>query len=396
MRVTGLYSCHQTNETAGLAARGQQEKMDSYETQTATQDLRESVAATAALVGRNTDTAASNTPQAFYDQIQDRRSTNRSDRRLQARRTADQLELLAAAKPKKDNWDKIGAVAPIISGVMIFLMGGYFTYAFNQQQLKLQEIQTIERFIPHLMGNEQSKKAAILAISSLTNAELAAKFANIFASTGTVSALQKMADSGSEKEKTVASKALSDAMETLAEHDNKLSGIEASYKHAIESSDGSDHESSADLAYNLCRLAEIYTIKGQYQLAEPLLTKALTIRETTYGAESPMVANTLKTMAEMYQGAGQIEQSQACLKRARSIETKLPATPAAPAAAPAKPGNVPPPAAQIPSIEKAEASSQLQPAEKEKEPRANAGSPEPKPHPASGAASAAEADHSSM
>jgi tetratricopeptide (TPR) repeat protein len=369
--------------------------MDSYETQTATQDLRESVAATAALVDRNTDTAASHKQQAFYDQIQDRRSTSRSDRRLNARRAADQLELLAVARPKKDNWDKIGAIAPIVSGVLIFLMGGYFTYAFNQQQLKLQEIQTIERFIPHLMGNEQSKKAAILAISSLTNAELAAKFANIFASTGTVSALQKMADSGSDKEKTVASKALSDALETLAEHDNKLSGIEANYKHAIASNDGNDHESNADLAYNLCRLAEIYTIKGQYQLAEPLLTKALTIRETTFGAESPMVATTLKAMAEMYQGAGQIEQSQTCLKRARSIEAKLSAPPAAPAVAPAKPGTVPPPAAQIISTEKAESLTQPQPAEKEKEARPNAGSVELKPHPANSGASTAESDHAS-
>lgn len=65
----------------------------------------------------------------------------------------------STVKPVKDNWDKIAAVAPIISGMLIFLMGGYFTYAFNQQQLRLQEIQTIEKFIPHLMGNEQSKKA---------------------------------------------------------------------------------------------------------------------------------------------------------------------------------------------------------------------------------------------
>jgi hypothetical protein len=67
----------------------------------------------------------------------------------------------SSSKPPKDIWDKIAALAPIISGMLIFVMGGYFTYSYNQQQLRVQEIQTIEKFIPHLMGNDQSKRAAI-------------------------------------------------------------------------------------------------------------------------------------------------------------------------------------------------------------------------------------------
>src|SRR4030095_2171038 len=81
-----------------------------------------------------------------------------------------------SAKVKKDGWDKIAAAAPIISGILISAMAGYFTFTYNQQQLRLQEIQTIEKFIPHLIGSEKSKKAAILAMSSLANTELAARF----------------------------------------------------------------------------------------------------------------------------------------------------------------------------------------------------------------------------
>ena len=137
------------------------------------------------------------------------------------------------ARVPKDNWDKLAAVAPIVSGALIFLMGGYFTYSYNQQQLRLQEIQTIERFIPHLMGNNQSKRAAILAISSLTNAELASKFAQIFASQGTVSALQSIAETGSDKEKTVATTALAQALENLAARESRLNEMESAFQKAL-------------------------------------------------------------------------------------------------------------------------------------------------------------------
>jgi len=144
-----------------------------------------------------------------------------------------------ASPVPKDNWDKLAAVAPIISGMLIFLMGGFFTYTFNQQQLRLQEIQTIEKFIPHLMGNEQSKKAAILAIKNLTNAELATKFASIFASSGTVSALQTMAESGTAHDKTVAESALNEALHSLAERESKLSTLEKLYEEALAKSKSS-------------------------------------------------------------------------------------------------------------------------------------------------------------
>lgn len=224
-------------------------------------------------------------------------------------------------RPPKDNWDKITAVAPIISGMLIFMMGGFFTYAYNQQQLRLQEIQTIEKFIPHLMGNEQSKKAAILAMSQLTNPELAGKFAGIFASTGTVSALQSMVENGNAHERGIATKALSDALESLAARETKLTAIQAEYQQAIQSK-ASAPDGDQDYMHNLSKLGEVYKLRGQSTLAEPLLKKSLAAREKLYGADNPQVADALRSLAELYQMNGNSAEATNYLKRAHAIEAK--------------------------------------------------------------------------
>jgi hypothetical protein len=224
----------------------------------------------------------------------------------------------------KDIWDKTAALAPILSGVMIFATGFYCTYNYNQQQLKIQEVQTIEKFIPHLMGSEQSKKAAIMALSSLTNTETAGKVAQIFASSGTVQALQSLSQNGSERDKAVATQALSKALENLAERENKLTSIEEDYKRAIEARDKkAPNDAHPDTPYNLNKLAQLYTIRGQYDLAEPLLKRALAIREKIYGGENQEVADSLKSLAELYQLSNKHELAEATLKRAHGIEEKL-------------------------------------------------------------------------
>lgn len=224
-------------------------------------------------------------------------------------------------RPQKDNWDKIAALAPILSAALIFLTGSYCTYTYNQQQIKIQQCQTIEKFIPHLMGNEQTKKAAILALSTLINTETAGKFASIFASTGTVSALQSLSQNGTEKDKLIATQALSSALQNLADRESKLSTIEQDYKHAIAEK---AHQSSdnPDTPYNLNKLAQLYIIRGQYALAEPLLKRSLEIRERVYGADHPEVVDALKSLAELYQLSGKSELAETTLKHAREIEEK--------------------------------------------------------------------------
>lgn len=127
------------------------------------------------------------------------------------------VELRSQRKTGKDFWDRLTAISPILSAVIIACIGAYFTYSYNLQALKMQEIQTVERFIPHLVGNERTKRAAILAISSMGNATLAAKMASMFASEGTASALQSIAQNGEEKDQAVIKEALYKTLDVLAE-----------------------------------------------------------------------------------------------------------------------------------------------------------------------------------
>ncbi|MBS2008670.1 MAG: hypothetical protein JST01_16600 [Cyanobacteria bacterium SZAS TMP-1] len=248
----------------------------------------------------------------------------------QQHESAEPIDLNAAAtKSQKDIWDKIGALAPIISGMLIFVMGGYFTYSYNQQQLRLQEIQTIEKFIPHLMGNDQSKRAAILAIQSLTNAELAGKFAQIFASKGTVSALQSMAENGSESEKSAASTALAKALENIAARESKLNEMETAFQQALnEKNSGSAspelNGSQIEEADRLEHLADMCRGRGQLPVAESLLKQAVNIRvrvQLPSGASA--VIATLKKLSEVEQAVGNKEEAEGTLKKIALIETKL-------------------------------------------------------------------------
>ncbi len=201
----------------------------------------------------------------------------------------------------------------------------FFTYVYNQQQLRIQEVQTIEKFLPRLAGDEQSKRAAILAISSLTNTELASRIAAIYASAGTASALQSIAQTGTEKEKDIASQALTVTLEKIASNQSKLDEIDQDLKAALLAKHDSANKISSfqDLPYNLNKLANYYILKGQYDLAEPLLTRTLAIRERAYGPENPQVVDVLKSLAELYKLKNNSTQADIYLLRAREIEEKL-------------------------------------------------------------------------
>jgi hypothetical protein len=119
----------------------------------------------------------------------------------------------------KDLWDKISTLSTFLSSVLIAGMGLYFTHVYNttqnereinvkNQQNRIAEVQTLEKFMPHLLGSEESKKVAILAISSLGNTELATRLANLYPSGGTVSAVATIASSGTDTERLVANKVL--------------------------------------------------------------------------------------------------------------------------------------------------------------------------------------------
>jgi tetratricopeptide (TPR) repeat protein len=230
---------------------------------------------------------------------------------------------------RKDIWDRLGAIAPILSGTIIALGGTYFTLAYNQQQLKLQEAQTIERFIPHLLGDEKSKRAAILAISSLTDAKMAAKVASIFASPGTVSALESIAENDTSGDRKALKGALAKALDNMAETyrmDKRYEDAIATYKKALDLQEQTSGKNSIQLVPNLNRIAELYAIHKDFDSAETLLKRASDIQKSGFGADSMQFAAQLRRLADLYKEQGLDAKSQSVMNQAVAIEQKLPAT----------------------------------------------------------------------
>lgn len=238
--------------------------------------------------------------------------------RVTANENSAPLTVSSASKTEKDIWDKTAAVAPIISGIFIFLAGGVFTFTYNQQQLKVQEIQTIEKFIPHLTGSEASKKAAILMINSLADAKLAGRIAAIFASQGTVSALQTITRNGSDNDRQIAQQALAKTIDNIKARESRLDNIENENRMALQNAESADGDSSI----NLVGMAAKYKNLGNYQLAEQLLKQALELVEKEDGPESAEAAIVWRKLAEITTARGNRAQSEAYLKHAQAIEAK--------------------------------------------------------------------------
>lgn len=234
----------------------------------------------------------------------------------------------SGAPVRKDVWDKIQCIAPIVSGLLIGGFAGFVGYSYNQQQIKLQEAETIERFIPHLAGNEKTKKAAILAMSSLTNASLAAKMAALFASEGTVSALQSIAQTGSTKDRSVATEAMATAFGAMAQRsvdDNNLGQAEDYLRKAISIKEKMDGAESPDLCSSLDRLSELYVVQGKPAAAEPLLRRSLALKEKNQGTDSADTKQSMRRLAEVLALRGNTAEADQLRKKARTADNASPA-----------------------------------------------------------------------
>lgn len=230
------------------------------------------------------------------------------------------------AAAKKDFWDRLAAISPVISASIIATGGAYFTLAYNQAQLHLQEVQTIEKFIPHLLGDEKSKRAAILAISSIADDKLAAKVAAIFASPGTVSALESIAASQPQQEAKATRKTLAKALDNMAETyrlDNQYEEAIVAYRKALQLEEQSLGANSPELVPSLDRLSELCILHKDYSAAEDLLKRALDIEKGASGSSSMQFAAQLRRLASLYREQGQESKAQSVLNQAVAIEQKV-------------------------------------------------------------------------
>jgi hypothetical protein len=239
-------------------------------------------------------------------------------------------------KPKKDIWDVISATTPLISGILISGIGLYFAYNNNEAQLKLQETQTIERFFPHLNGTEQEKKAAILAISSLTNTETAAKYAELFPSEGTASALKTIASSGSARahDKDVANKALVSTFHRMADdyqaNQNTTQAAQA-YQQSIDAQSQLVGADSPELISDLLQLVDAYKADKKYNLAESTLRHILKIQKNSSGTKSPEFIDTLNKLAALFKLEGKTDSADHISEYANLLAQQKPEDTAPPA-----------------------------------------------------------------
>ena len=130
-------------------------------------------------------------------------------------------------KPPKDNWDKLTAVSGLLSGVLVALMAFYATNVYNRRQKKTEEnrkdqelliaqIQTVEKFFPHLSSSDEKiKGGALISIAALGNEDLAVRLAKLFSGSGATGALTTIASAASGPSVAQAESALLDALAYL-------------------------------------------------------------------------------------------------------------------------------------------------------------------------------------
>lgn len=92
--------------------------------------------------------------------------------------SAQQVELLTKlldAQKRESPWLKtISAIGPILSALLIAMVGWYFTSIYNQQQVRLSQIEAIEKLSPKLTdGTDEQRLTALAAVLSLDSENLA-------------------------------------------------------------------------------------------------------------------------------------------------------------------------------------------------------------------------------
>ena len=79
-------------------------------------------------------------------------------------------------------------------------------------------------------------------------------------------------------------------------------------------------EQDRRLTDSLNNLASLYYAQGKYAQAEPLLQRALAIREKALGPEHPDVARSVNNLAELYSAQGKYTQAEPYFQRALAID----------------------------------------------------------------------------
>ena len=90
-------------------------------------------------------------------------------------------------------------------------------------------------------------------------------------------------------------------------------------KRALAIKEGAFGQDDYRVAESLNFLAKLYKIQGRYDEAEPLLKRALAIKEREFGTEHPRVAKSLDTLSQLYWAQGRYNEAEPLVRRALAI-----------------------------------------------------------------------------
>jgi ankyrin repeat protein len=122
---------------------------------------------------------------------------------------ANPIPLIMALKPQKgDKKDFLQALFQL-SGVFLTLLGVVFAHIYNKRTKKLNELETIEKMLPHMGEDKQQRQAAsLVAIAHLATPELAARFVTVYPGLGSTLACLELLRSNTLKDKRILAQAL--------------------------------------------------------------------------------------------------------------------------------------------------------------------------------------------
>ena len=124
--------------------------------------------------------------------------TEQTPHRPQAEKPSRQPSL-RRPKPRRDFWDKVGAVAPLVQALalgLIGFIGAKWTSAFNSNQLNLQRATTAEKFFPHLLSQDDRARRIALVTLGAVDSKLAVDLSTTLGAVG-IAALGDLAQSPS-------------------------------------------------------------------------------------------------------------------------------------------------------------------------------------------------------
>lgn len=111
---------------------------------------------------------------------------------------------------KKDIWDKLGGLTPLLATTLLGLLGLYFTNSYENANAKLRELEAVQKLLPHLSGKDagrEEQKLALVALRELGSPQIAIQFAEILGTDGARDALRFTASTSTSPEEVEKAKA---------------------------------------------------------------------------------------------------------------------------------------------------------------------------------------------